>query len=65
MLFGVFDTLEDKGLVCIDPLPDCMRRLGLVFVDIVEENVSVLVKNRGLVRVENIQLPKTCSRWAT
>jgi hypothetical protein len=32
MLPGVFDTLEDEGLICINPLPDCMHRLGLVFV---------------------------------
>jgi hypothetical protein len=43
MFFGVFDTLEDKGLVCIDPLPDCVRRLGLVFVNVVEKNISVAV----------------------
>jgi hypothetical protein len=58
MLFGVFDTLEDIGLMRIDPLPDCVCRLGLVFVDIVEKNISVLVKDRGLVSVENVQFPK-------
>jgi hypothetical protein len=58
MLFGVFCTLEDKGLICIDPLPDCMRGLGLVFHDIVEKNISVSVKNGGLVSVENVQFPK-------
>jgi hypothetical protein len=58
MLFGVFDTLEDKGLIRIDPLPDCVRRLGLVFVYIVEKNISVSVKYRGLVSVENVQFPK-------
>jgi hypothetical protein len=58
MLFGVFDTLENKGLIGIDPLPDCVRRLGLVFVSIVEKNISVLVKDRGLVSVKNVQFPK-------
>jgi hypothetical protein len=58
MLSGIFDTLENKGLICIYPLPDCMSRLGLVFHDIVEENISVSVENRGLVSVENVQFPK-------
>jgi hypothetical protein len=58
MLSGVFYTLENKGLICIDPLPDCMSRLGFVFYDIVEENVSVSVENRGLVSVEDVQFPK-------
>jgi hypothetical protein len=58
MLFGVFYTLEDEGLVRIDPLPDCMRRLGLVFVYVVEKIISVSVKDGGLVSVEDIQFPK-------
>ena len=47
MKFSVFDTFEEDGAVCVDPLPDQVSRFVLVGLVIREKDVPIAVEDEG------------------